>query len=284
MLFTSASNGASLINRTLVAVDNGPGLLVQLKGSVYLMLYHGAAVLERTGAPLIYAAVAGALGTLLARAPELRAALWRNRAPIAVFCLGFALLFFANAGVRFVGRAWYFISLNLVLAVAAGAVLSAAVPRTRERLILGLFSVLVLGSFALGWRASLRNQFANQSAMLIMASWIQENLPADARIGVFNAGVQGYFIPGTVINLDGLVNNAAYESIRDRRLWRYVQEAGVEYVSDFPLYLSYRHRPFMGVEDPLQDLQPLYSVSVPGAPPTAEPLTLYRVVPAIPTR
>ncbi len=45
---------------------------------------------------------------------------------------------------------------------------------------------------------------------LVTAAWINANLPADARIGAWNAGVLGYFSDRTVVNLDGLANDRQY--------------------------------------------------------------------------
>ena len=40
-----------------------------------------------------------------------------------------------------------------------------------------------------------------------LVAWLDRNLPADARIGAWNAGVLGYFSKHTVVNLDGLAND-----------------------------------------------------------------------------
>lgn len=278
MVFTSASNGASLINHTLVVADNGPGITTHLKGSLYLMHYHGSAVLERLGAAWLYFGLVGAALAHLAGSARARAAARRYAIPLLVFSIGFGTLFFANAGVRFVGRAWYFISGNLILAVVAGSILAALVPRARERAVLSALALGIFGSFLAGWHTHIRDQFANQGAMYAMAGWINEHLPSDTRVGVFNAGVQGYFAQAHVINLDGLVNNDAYEAIRDRRLWSYIRESDIAYLSDFPLYLSYRHRPFVDTDDPFRDLREIHEIPANAGDPAGDRIVLYRLL------
>lgn len=50
---------------------------------------------------------------------------------------------------------------------------------------------------------------------LEVARWIETNVPAGERVGVFNAGQLGYFADNRVTNLDGLVNTQAFA----RRIW-----------------------------------------------------------------
>ncbi len=141
-------------------------------------------------------------------------------------------------------------------------------------------SVVVLGalaSFGLGWKDTLNNQFANQRAMYQMSSWMNDHLPDATRIGVFNAGVQAYFSRAIVVNLDGLVNNEAFEAMRDKRLWAYVHEEELEYISDFSFYMTYRYKSFFGVPDIFTDLEVVRDESVEQNARGIENLTLYRI-------
>ena len=277
MLFTSASNANTLINHVLVAQDNGPGLLVQLKGALYLLVYHGKEVLLRTGVPWLLFGLLGAAAANMVQKEWMIASLRRNLPLLLALFTGFAALFFVNAGLRFTGRAWYFISFNIFLVLAAAWTLEAVLPRKQRLVVLVVLSLLVSGTFFLGWKTTLKDQFTNQRAMFSMAEWMNENLPHDATIGVFNAGVQGYFAHATVINLDALVNNAAYEAMKERRLWSYVGDENIQYISDFPLYLTYRYKTFLNTKDVLSELEPVYTIPVEGDARNVGGLTLYRV-------
>lgn len=57
-------------------------------------------------------------------------------------------------------------------------------------------------------------------------------VPRDAAIGSFNAGIPGYFSDRRVVNLDGLVNHAAVGYWREGRFDRYLRDAGIDYVAD----------------------------------------------------
>jgi hypothetical protein len=62
---------------------------------------------------------------------------------------------------------------------------------------------------------------------------VMETVPRGARIGSWNAGVFGYFLKErTVVNLDGLVNNAAYTHLTSRSLGMYCRRAGISYLVD----------------------------------------------------
>lgn len=66
-----------------------------------------------------------------------------------------------------------------------------------------------------------------------MAKYIDEKLPASARIGSFQSGVIGYFSKHTVINLDGVVNSEVLTYSRENKLMNYFRRNGIEYVVTF---------------------------------------------------
>jgi hypothetical protein len=65
------------------------------------------------------------------------------------------------------------------------------------------------------------------------ARWMEENLPLDAVVGSWNAGVVGYYAPQRVVNLDGLINNFdLLPYIEERRISDYIREREIVYLSD----------------------------------------------------
>jgi hypothetical protein len=65
------------------------------------------------------------------------------------------------------------------------------------------------------------------------ARWMAQNLPADAVVGSWNAGVLGYYSMQRVVNLDGLVNDyALLPYLEQRRIDAYILREGVRYLSD----------------------------------------------------
>lgn len=70
-------------------------------------------------------------------------------------------------------------------------------------------------------------QLANQRA----GAWIDANLPADAVLGSWDAGVVGYFAHRPVVNLDGVANSYEYyEAARAGTVDEFLADEGVGYL------------------------------------------------------
>ncbi len=279
MLLTSASNGNVIINHALVVQDNGASLFQSIKAVFYMLVYHGTAVLERTGMSWFIFALLGASAALLASG-ERALSLHRKEFPLLLALFGGCVaLFLINAGIRFTGRTWYFVSVHLFIVLTSAWILGYFFEHTVRPRLLAVFLIIVLsGSFFLGWYQEIRDQHALQRKMYEMAEYMNERLPVGTRVGVFNAGVQGYFSQVEVVNLDGLVNNSAYEAIRDRRLWSYIQEKDIAYISDFDLYLSYRYKPFLDTPDIYTHLKEAHRIVFGVDRRGNDSITLYQVV------
>lgn len=266
MLLTSAAEGTTLVNHTL-ARQSGVGLLYEIKHVIYHLNYYWYEVLQTTGIPMLTIFFAGVLLGMI---------VWKNcsfpksikRVPIEwSLLLGFSMLFFADAGLRFVGRTWYFISFNILVVLLFAVVL----PRLYDKLpyrqiMLAGLSILVAGCFVIGWHKELDYRMSNQLAIYEAAQWIDRELPESSVVGAFNAGVLGYFLDIPVVNLDGLVNNSALEAMKQRALWDYVYEQGITHIADGEYYLTHRYGQFLGVEDPFaaMDILTKFELPVPG--------------------
>lgn len=87
-------------------------------------------------------------------------------------------------------------------------------------------------------------RYALQAGDRAAAEWIAANLPADAVVGSFDAGVLGYFAERPVVNLDGLVNS--YE-------WRDARAAGTAATTEFLAEAGVTHLANHGARDPSGD-------------------------------
>lgn len=131
--------------------------------------------------------------------------------------------------------AWQQITWCLVFSYVAAQALS-RLPRAVTRPLAGLgIAALVAAQVA-----AVQPRFAPAPNDLKVSrfraiQWAAANLPPDAVIGAWNAGQVGYFLDRPVVNLDGLVNDAAYAArLRDRRpLIEYLRHEGIDYVMDY---------------------------------------------------
>ncbi len=58
-------------------------------------------------------------------------------------------------------------------------------------------------------------------------------LPPNSIVGAWNAGLYGYFFEkGTIVNLDGVVNNEVYPYIKEHAVGKYVKEKKIQYLVD----------------------------------------------------
>lgn len=274
-IFTSASVADTIVNHALIYQDNGPGLFQTFKAVVYTTQYELVGLMQRTGMYSLALAFMGALATLYAmgsiRLPQ------PKKIPVTLgLFVGFIFLFIGNASIRWTVREWYFVSFDLFLAILAVYVLDRISPTLPwKRSCAALLFALTLFSFYVDWSKDLKDGNAAQLQMYAAAQWTSANLPPGTLVGVFNAGIQGYFSSARVINLDGLVNNAAYAAIEKRQLWQYVRNSHIAYIADFDLYLTYRYKSFFGA-DPYQNMTLVHSEGGVGAH-GAGGLNIYRL-------
>ena len=173
---------------------------------------------------------------------------------------------------------WYFapLVLWLIVVVVAGvadfveaAVAEAPAGRSPTRALAPVLAILVvplLGAFAWMTRSfadpQLRSiQLANRDA----GEWIDANLPPDAVLASWDAGVVGYLADRPTVNLDGVVASMAFVEARDEgRLGTFLAERRVGWIVN--------HGEVTGGQDP----ETLRFVDATFGPGTAEATTLVR--------
>jgi hypothetical protein len=130
--------------------------------------------------------------------------------------------------------------LAIFLTAMIGTVwLCRAIPAVRRRqpLVRGAVVAASLLSFIALARAPLA-PYQWQADVLRSQTAIERLIPADQRIGCFNAGIPLYFGTGRVIALDGLVSHAARRYWIEHRVDDYVRDANVRFIADDAMTLS----------------------------------------------
>jgi hypothetical protein len=89
-----------------------------------------------------------------------------------------------------------------------------------------------------------------------LAVWLNDHIPPDAKVGMFDAGITGYFAHAHVINLDGLVNSPEFIVVRRTGAYAdYVIKNRIEYV------IYYYFPPYtMNWWNPTDDTQVCYKL------------------------
>ncbi len=192
---------------------------------------------------------------------------------------GAFLLLFVHAFLRWHPRDYYCDSAILLLALGFALALGCFDPgRVTESLVRccygtvpldhGLLrSVLVVLSLAallwggsLTWRALDEGRYSHQAELLEAAYWVRDNVPEDEVAAGFNVGIVGFFSGRRVVNLDGVINNAAYDALLQRDLFGLLRRAGVRYYVDYDPYMLDRYQPFLGKDRDGVELTPVATI------------------------
>lgn len=254
MVLTSASGANELVNQVLIEQDHGGGFFQMVKASVYSLHLQFGELMTRTGAPELALIFIGAFLVSVALGKVFVPRTFSEVRPIHAFIVGFFLLFLINVAVRLVAREWYFISFGVLLSIAVVVVLdvlakNSSWPVQAKKITLILLVFVTASLFFTWWHKEQNYPMVQQREMYATAQWFNEHVPPQTSVAMFNAGIVGYFSNARVINIDGLVNNQAYKAMQERDLYAYMKRIGIEYVTDFDIYLDYRYRSFFGVAD-----------------------------------
>jgi hypothetical protein len=176
---------------------------------------------------------------------------------------GLFILLATHALWRWFVREWYFaVALPLVvLALSSVADVTTRAPAPCPRMFghrLARFvtagatgTVAVLLALASGWTFHGRwldrdGLYPWQAHMHSTARGISRDLPSEARIAAFNAGLVSYYAQRPTVNLDGVMNGEAFDALRHARLAQYVRSRGIDYVVDFERSVWRDYRIFWG--------------------------------------
>ncbi len=97
--------------------------------------------------------------------------------------------------------------------------------------LINLVSINIVGS-----------PWPHQTAML-KAGKTLGTLVLDGKVAAWNAGIIGFYQGGTVVNIDGLVNNEVYPYIKNNSLHKYLIKKQITYIADFnPMFESKKLR------------------------------------------
>ena len=166
------------------------------------------------------------------------------------FFIAYTGLVVVHGAIRWSGREWYFASFSLFVFIFLALLLGRLSLQGHGKKIFLVFILLFSLSYYPAWR-SVFSQNSGQLEMYNAAMWVKNNLPTNTRIAAFNSGILGYFSDRFVMNSDGLINNSAFEAMKQNSLWELFKKERIGYLVDYEVTLTYRFKSFLGIEDPL---------------------------------
>jgi hypothetical protein len=220
-------------------------------------LAHGLSVL--TGAPYWlrgdYLGAPPLIGFLLwvpaaiGLAGGLRTRDQRSLAAVGVLLLiGGAALLLVHTVIRWYPRPWYFVVTAAALAIGL-ALFWRVVRAPALRLLVA--GVGAAGMAIGGVYAVQIGYYPWQSGHQYEAAlWARDNTPPDALLASMNSGIIGYYSGRATVNMDGVVNPAAFAAIQERRMLDFMRGLGVLYLIDSDNAVEREYALFMGADFP----------------------------------
>lgn len=177
-----------------------------------------------------------------------------------IFFIAYLGLVVGHGAIRWSGREWYFASFSFLVIIFLALLLSGPLLSPYRKRILLVFSLLLSLSYYVSWRIVF-TQNGGQLEMYNAAIWVKANLPVNTRIAAFNSGIMSYFSDRFVMNSDGLINNSAYEAMKQNRLWELFKAERIDYLVDYEITLTYRFKSFLGIENVMDKVSRIEGLS-----------------------
>ena len=156
---------------------------------------------------------------------------------------------FANAQVR------YLIPFAIIIIVLATMLIAELLRQVNtqkvKRMALFFYFVILINSLLAGWSAWQQHQGATRTHvehanLYQTADWIRNHLPENAIIGSWNAGILSYYSQRTVINLDGVMNDAVIEVLKQKKLSSYIEHRHISFLIDLETEIDKFMKKFSG--------------------------------------
>jgi hypothetical protein len=96
-----------------------------------------------------------------------------------------------------------------------------------------------------------------------VSPWLRSHTAPNSVVGSFNAGIVSYYSGRRVVNLDGVMNEAAIAAIQTRTLGEYIDSQGIEYLADVDSELVKFMDKFSGDSDWRTKWREVYNVTIP---------------------
>ncbi len=113
-------------------------------------------------------------------------------------------------------------------------------PQVNQRIVLIWKIVTIALCLAFTWIGARQNAsdvFWVETEMVATAEWVNQNIPANARLAVHDIGAVGYYVQNPLVDMAGLITPEIVPFIRDEaRLAQYLDLNSVDYLITFPSF------------------------------------------------
>ncbi len=161
-------------------------------------------------------------------------ALW----PVAILAVTQYLVYVAIFHGGFSFQPWYFVAQPLITALFAAWLvdrvgeMTVHRPQWRRGILAVAVSVVMISTAINTSRFRQQQARFSSEPLYVAAGWSRSHLPADTKIGSWNAGILAFFSDRQVVNLDGLVNSWSFFLDDRHDLCTYLDRERIDYVVD----------------------------------------------------
>jgi hypothetical protein len=213
------------------------------KQAEYGLFWHSIPLLERISnylAPILASPFLVLIpGAIIWLAKRIRARDWGALASL-LWVLGYIGIYFLSLPAYQHGR--YIIpSLPVMYLWGVAGFLEVVLALQTHKQLVFIWQVLTIGlcvAFTfLGARQNADDVRWVESEMVATAKWVNQNLPAGARLAVHDIGALGFYVQNPIVDMAGLITPEIVPFIRDEsRLAAYLDSRSVDYLVTFPSF------------------------------------------------
>lgn len=153
-----------------------------------------------------------------------------------------------HAGIRWYPRPWYFTPAGFAFAIGFSMIFYKV---SFRKITFGLVNLIMVIFFitsgVLFWKIGF---YPWQKEMYQGAFWLKENVSNNQKVGSFNAGIYAFYSEKHIYNLDGVVNNSAFDAIKHSNMLDYLKQNHINYLLDYDSAIKKEYAPFMGIGYP----------------------------------
>lgn len=157
-------------------------------------------------------------------------------AALAVYVVSAGLFYAFN--FSFI-RSWYFMPARLLIPLLGAALFVNIGTSLHAAKLRFMVAFLVLSGIALGSFSFARDMVRagdkpdiGPGNFLLMAGWLNRNVPPDAVVGAYSSGILAYYCDRKVVNLDGLSNNEMLDVAKSKTIEKFLDRRGITYLAD----------------------------------------------------
>lgn len=170
---------------------------------------------------------------------KIRARNWGTLASL-IWVVGYIAIYFASLPAYQHGR--YIIPALPILYLwgLLGLIHFILSPEANKRIAFiwpALTITLCIAFTFIGAQQNANDSFWVESEMVATAKWVNQNLPADARLAVHDIGALGFYVENSMVDMAGLITPEVVPFIRDEtRLAQYLDANSVDYLITLPSF------------------------------------------------